>query len=297
MTVAETGVLGVGVLYTPALQALLHAELDLVDYVEVIPDMAQTDLGAGRSPRFADVQSWIEMFDWLQARRPLVAHNIGLSIGTAALWDAAYLARLDEWQQRYRFQWHSDHLSFSQVTGHEGTAHSVGVALPVPYDEESLALISERVRVLQQRLQVPFLLENNVYYVEIPEQDMDEVEFLNRLVQSTGCGLLLDLHNLYTNARNHGFSAAAFVDRLDLSAVREIHIAGGNELAGMYTDSHAGPCPEPVWELLARTAPRAPNLRAITFEFHDSYFPVLGDDGVRRQLTRARDIWASHQVA
>ncbi len=286
--------LGVGILYTPALDSLLRSELELLDFVEVIPDMAQTDLGARCSPRFTEVASWAAMFDWLCPRRPLVAHNIGLSIGTADLWDTAYVARMACWQQRYNFRWHSDHLSFSQVTGHGGTAHSVGVALPVPYDHESLAMISERIRVLQRVLQVPFLLENNVYYVEIPDQEMDEVEFLNALVQRTSCGLLLDLHNLYVNARNHGFAAASFVDRLDLSAVVEVHIAGGNELAGMYTDSHAGHCPEPVWELLGQVAARAPHLQAITFEFHDSYFPLLGNRGVREHLRRAREIFANH---
>lgn len=288
--------LGVGVLYTPALSALLRSDLDLFDFIEVIPDMAQTDRGVGRTPRFTEVADWIDLLDWLAPRRPLVAHNIGLSVGSADLWDSQYVARLASWQDRYHFRWHSDHLSASQVVGHDGTAHSIGVALPVPYDHDVLRLVSERVVHVQAALGVPFLLENNVYYAEIPDQEMDEPEFLNRLVRNTGCGILLDVHNLYANARNHGFSALSFVERLDLSRVREIHIAGGNEFAGMYTDSHAGPCPEAVWQLLEAVVPRAPNLCAITFEFHDSYFPVLGDNGVRDQLQRARHVWNAAPV-
>jgi uncharacterized protein len=144
---------------------------------------------------------------------------------------------------------------------------------------------------MQDRLGSSFLLENNVYYTECPEQDLTEQEFFNELCTRTGCGVLLDVHNVYANSRNHGFDPVQFVDRLDLSKVWEVHIAGGNEFAGMYTDSHAGPCPDSVWDLLAHVVPRAPCLRGITFEFHESYFPELEAAGVRAQLARARDVW------
>lgn len=75
---------------------------------------------------------------------------------------------------------------------------------------------------------MPFLLENNVYFTDIPEQEMTEPEFLNALTAEAGCGLLLDLHNLYANARNHGIDTEAFLHELDLSRVVEIHVAGGN---------------------------------------------------------------------
>jgi uncharacterized protein len=283
--------LGVGVLYTPALSGFVRTDLELLDFVELIPDMAQSDQGAGHSPRFVELEMWTELFDWLAPRRPLLAHNIGLSIGSSDVFDPEYLAQLVRWQERYPFRWHSDHLSFSQVLGHDGAPHNVAVALPVPYDHDVLAMVAERVAFVRRALDVPFLLENNVYYTDLPEQEMDEPEFLNALAARTGCGLLLDVHNVYANARNHGFDASRFIDRLDLSRVVEVHVAGGNDLAGMYTDSHAGPCPEPVWELLAHVAPRAPNLRAVTFEFHDSYFPLLQAEGVRAQLARARDVW------
>jgi uncharacterized protein len=101
--------------------------------------------------------------------------------------------------------------------------------------------------------------------------------------------------NLYTNARNHGFDASAFLRALNLQAVVEVHVAGGSEFAGLYTDSHAGRCPQPVWLLLEEIMPRTPNLKGITFEFHDSYFPRLGADGLQEQLTRARAIWSRHR--
>jgi hypothetical protein len=235
----------------------------------------------------------MEMLTWLATRRPLIAHNIGLSLGSSDVFDREYIAQLAKWQERFHFRWHSDHLSFSQVTGHGGQAYNVGVALPVPYDEEALEMMVERIMTVQDAIGVPFLIENNVYYAPIPDEDMQETEFLNRLAQRSGCGLLLDVHNVYTNARNHGFSAGAFIDALDLDYVQEVHVAGGNELAGMYMDSHAGRCPQDVWDLLHHVASSASNLRAVTFEFHDSYFPGMGHEGVMEQIGRARDVWAT----
>jgi uncharacterized protein (UPF0276 family) len=281
------------VLYNPALPEFLRTSLDSLDYLEVIPDTFWTDRGAGSAPRYGELESWVEVLDWLVARRPVIAHNIGFSLGSAGRFDEQHVERIADWQRRYGFPWHSDHLSFVRIAGPEGhEAHNAGLAVPVPYDRELLELIAGRVEHIQRVVPIPFLIENNVYFVDIPEQEMSEPEFLNRLTARTGCGLLLDLHNLYANARNHGFDPHEFLDELDLSRVVEIHIAGGSELAGMYTDSHAGPCPEPVWELLQDVVPAAPELAAITFEFHDSYYPLLGVEGIRAQLDRARAIWA-----
>jgi len=259
-----------------------------------MPDTFQTDYGPGNNPRFADIDSSIEFLDWLADRRPLIAHNIGLSIGSAGIFDLDYVARLAHWQQTFRFLWQSDHLSFSQVRGADAHDYNAGLAVPVPYDTEVLDLIVQRVEQVQHTVPAPFLLENNVYYVDIPEQDMTEPEFLNGLSLLTNCGLLLDVHNLYVNARNHGFDPAGFIEQLDLTRVVEVHIAGGNELAGMYADSHAGPSPEPVWILLEQVVANAPNLCAITFEFHESYYPRLGVNGIQAELARARSVWKRH---
>jgi uncharacterized protein (UPF0276 family) len=284
--------LGVGVLYNPALPDFLRSDPDAFDYLEVIPEMFWTDRGMGNADRFTEIEATVEVLDAVAAERPVIAHSVGLSIGSADLFDRERIEQIDRWHARYHFPWHSDHLSFVRMGGPDGHEISAGLAVPVPYDEEVLDLIAGRVRTVQARVAAPFLLENNVYYIDLPEQEMSEPEFLNRLARETGCGLLLDVHNVYTNATNHGFDPHAFVGELDLSRVVEVHIAGGNEFAGMYTDSHAGPCPEPVWDLLARVVAGAPGLAGITFEFHASYFPLLGPEGIRRQLDRAREVWA-----
>ena len=258
--------------------------------------MFWTDRGKGTSPRYATLPSWTGVLDWIAAHGPVVAHNIGLSLGSAEHTDDEYIGQIASWHERYGFAWHSDHLSFVDVVGaHLGDEHNAGVPVPVPFDEEILDLISGRIEAVQAAIPAAFLVENSVAFIQIPGQDMSEPQFLNRLTERTGCGLLLDLHNLYANARNHHFDTDEFLAELDLSRVVEIHIAGGGELAGMWTDAHSGPPPPPVWELLRQVAPAAPNLRGVTFEFHDSYFPAMGEKGVRHQLELARAAWNPHR--
>lgn len=284
--------LGVGILYNPALPPFLAAHLDAIDFVSVIPDMFWRDHGAGAATRFQELPSWLDVMDGLATRVPVVAHDIGLSLGSAERWDEEYLEQLVRWQARYGFRWHGDHLSYVQVGAPSGMTHNAGMALPVPYDHEVLELVAGRTRAVGDALGVPFLVENGVAYAEIPEQDMDEATFLGALCRRGGCGLLLDLHNLHVDACNRGLDSHAVLARIDLAPVVEVHIAGGSELAGFYTDSHAGPCPEIVFELLDTVVQQAPNLAAITFEFHDSYYPRLKLPGILAQVERARAVWS-----
>lgn len=282
--------LGVGLLYNPALADYVRDLSDTFDYVEIIPEMFWTDAGRGAERRFVELPASVAQLERIVESRPVVAHNIGLSLGSADYFDDAYADHIAEWQERYGFAWHSDHLSFVRMTGADGHDHNAGLAVPVPYDVEVAEMIADRIRSVQARVHIPFLIENNVYFIDVPDQDMTEPQFLNDLARRSGCGILLDIHNLYANARNHRFDARQWLDELDLARVVEIHIAGGGELGGMYTDAHSGPCPEPVWDLLGEVVPRTPRLRGITFEFHESYYPAMGADGVARELERAADV-------
>jgi uncharacterized protein (UPF0276 family) len=223
-------------------------------------------------------------------RRPVVAHGIGLSIGSAHRFDIGHLKHLRRWHERLHFPWHSDHLAFHLVE-HGGVEINAGITMPLPRDREVLDLLRPRVARVQRMIDVPFLLENNVYYFDIPSSEMDEATFLNRLTRETGCGLLLDLHNVHTNAVNHGFDAASLVAALDLSTVGEIHVAGGMVVDGWYLDAHSDTVPDPVWALLEQTLPRCPNIGGVVFELFGSWFETVGDERVRRDLRRLRRLW------
>lgn len=279
---------GVGALFNPALADFVLSDAASLDYLSVIPDRSWVDHGPGTAPRFEDLPESARLFGETASRVPLVMHCIGMSICSADIFDVAYLDRLAQWRDRFACLWASEHLSYSRSgSGHESNA---AMALPSPYDRELLELLIPRVQVAQEWLDCPFLLENNVYYFTYPDQELTEAEFLNELTAHTGCSLLLDLHNVHTNAVNHGFDPIEFLASLDLRRVLEIHVAGGSEMMGFHTDSHTGPVPDAVWDLLRFVAPRAPALRGVTFEFHESSWPLLRSQGVAAQLDRARAI-------
>ena len=279
---------GVGVLFNPSMDRFLERSLHRLDYLSVIPDRAWVDHGVGAPNRFQPLPLSAGLLDEAARQLPIVLHSIGLSICSADIFDEEYARNLIEWAGRLRAPWISEHLSFSRIgTGHEVNA---AVAVPVPYDREVLELLVPRVQFFTNVLPCPFLLENNVYYFRFGDQDFSEEAFLNELCERAGCRVLLDLHNVYTNSVNHKFDAVDYIDGLNLECVSEIHIAGGVGMMGFHTDSHTGPVLDGVWALLEHAVPRARQLRGITFEFHESSYPLLGDSGILEQVDRARAI-------
>ena len=281
-----------GLAYQAPLAPLLAAAGAELDYVEVVPDILWTDLGQGAEARYIDDTAGRSALELACRGRPVVAHGIGLSIGSAGVFDAAHVEQVERWRRRLGFPWHSDHLAF-HLAEHDDRLMNVGITLPLPRDRESIELLVPRIREVQQRVPVPFLLENNVYYFDIPACEMDEATFLNTLCRESGCGLVLDLHNVYTNARNHGFDASALLAEFELGHVGEIHVAGGMELDGFYLDAHSDTIPDPVWALLEWTLPRCPNLGGVTFELFGSWFDSVGDARVTADLRRLRARWTS----
>ena len=197
---------------------------------------------------------------------------------------------LGRWRQRYGFLLVSEHLAAFRVRSAATVDHHSGLhILMLPWDDDVLAMLAERVAWSQDSLGAQLLLENGVAHhpgarqrhvqggVHEPTADAPQ------RVRAPP-----DMDTLYVNSVNLGIDADAFLDELDLSTVREIHVAGGNELFGVYLDSHAGACPEPVWRLLARAAPRCRSLACVTFEFHESYYPRLGEAGILAEIARIR---------
>ena len=189
----------------------------------------------------------------LRERYALSLHGVGLSIGAAAPLDEAHLQRLAVLIERYQPQAFSEHLAWSshdQVFFHD--------LLPVAYDATTLARVCEHIDRVQSRLQRQMLLENPATYVEFACSSMDEAQFLGEVVQRTGCGLLLDVNNVYVSSINHQRDPWTYIQSLPLHAVGELHLAGFAEDcdgagARLLIDSHGAPVDQAVWALYAQT--------------------------------------------
>src|SRR5262249_53131977 len=158
--------------------------------------------------------------------------------------------------------------------GEDGETLEVGVPLPLPATEEAVNLVAERSAAIRVRYGVPFLLENPAHYLPALGADPaigDEGGMMREITKRSGCFQLLDLHNVYCNSLNHRLESVSIVERMPLDRVLEIHIAGGSWNDGFWTDAHNGPVPEPVWELLEYTLPRAPNVAGVVFELLEEH--------------------------
>lgn len=282
----------VGLLYNPAVPLVLDALGARVDFVEVIPDRLWYDFGVDASHRFSHARAAVDRLRGYAEDRPVIGHGIGLSLPSAMPLDLGLLDEVAASHRDLRYLWYSEHLSMFLVPDGSVPNAQAGMGLPVLLGEETLGIVGAKVRQLQAALDREVLLENSTIFSAIPDAEMTEPAFFNRLHAETGCGMLLDLHNLYANTLNLGMSEQAYLSEIDPSIVKEIHLAGGDWLQGHYTDSHSRPTPPPVWEWAYEWAPRFPNLSAITFEYHESYHKRLGLHGVAQEIERMHDLAA-----
>ena len=235
-------------------------------------DLALTGAGIGlRAIHYADAISQPDAFAWAEVHpenymgaggpphhyltavrdtHPLSLHGVGLSLAGADPVDTGHLARLKTLIDRYEPVLFSEHLAWSS---HDG--QFLNDLLPVPYTEVSLQHLAGRIDQVQDTLGRSILIENPARYLTLSDSDMAETVFLELLVQRTGCGLLLDVNNVFVSAVNLGFDATGYIARFPAAAVGEIHVAGhapdpAQRETGLLIDSHDRAVDEQVWQLL-----------------------------------------------
>ena len=210
---------------------------------------AENYMGAGGPPH--------AQLGALRERYALSVHGVGLSIGSTRPLDRDHLARLKTLCDRYAPESFSEHLAWSS---HDGIY--LNDLLPLPYTRRTLARVAEHVDEVQSALGRQMLLENPSTYVRFSESNIPEVDFIAELSKRTGCGLLLDVNNVFVSARNHATEPLAYLDSFPLERVKEIHLGGHDEDvddAGvpLLIDSHGSPIVEDVWMLYAHVVARA----------------------------------------
>lgn len=211
----------------------LPAWLPHFDFFEVL---SENFMSFGGRPR--------EVLRRLAAEKPLVLHGVSLSIGSVDPLDESYLEALMGLIAEVRPLWFSDHLclsSFDEVDYHD--------LVPLPFTEDAVAHVAARVRAVQARAPIPFLLENPSYYIAYRDSEMSEAEFLREVALRADCGLLLDVNNVYVNASNHGYDPRAFIDALPLDRVVQLHMAGHLALPDVLIDTHGAPVAPAVMDL------------------------------------------------
>jgi uncharacterized protein (UPF0276 family) len=204
-----------------------------VDWFEVI---SENFMIAGGRP--------LIVLERARALAPVVLHGVSLSLGSVDPLNERYLRELGTLIDRCEPSWVSDHLCWGSVGGHY--AHDL---LPLPFTEEALAHVVERVRRVQDRLGRQLLVENVSSYLTFSHSTMPEWEFLTALAERADCGILLDVNNVYVSSVNHGFDADAYVRGLPPARVGQIHLAGHSETGTRLLDTHDGPVVPAVWDL------------------------------------------------
>ena len=195
----------------------------------------------------------------LRADYPVSFHGVGMSIGTTDKLDTEHLNSLKDLIHRYQPGMVSEHLSWSSVDG-----RFYNDLLPLPYTEESLRHLADQVNYVQDFLNHRILIENASTYLEYTDSTIPEWEFINSLAEQTGCGILLDVNNVFVSARNHGFDPARYIRKINKHHVGEIHLAGHTVKTFGETevriDTHNCLVCDEVWELyggaLKRLGPR-----------------------------------------
>ena len=255
---------------TPHFAHILDHEPD-VDWFEII------------SENFMDTEGRpLHVLDQVAERYPIVMHGVSLSIGSTDPLDFDYLRRLRQLAERVGAVWVGDHVCWTGVAGRNG--HDL---YPIPYNEESLAYVIDRIKIVQDVLERPLVLENPSTYLTFAASTLSEEEFIARMVEASDCALLLDVNNVYVTCRNHDLDPYAYLRSIPYERVVQIHLAGHTDKGTHCIDTHNDHVIDEVWELYGyvhrRTGGRATLLE---WDADIPEFPVLHAEVLKARAFR-----------
>ena len=223
----------------------------------------------------------LHFLDQVREHYPMVMHGVSLSIGGTDPLDFDYLARLRALAERVEPHWVSDHLCFTGV--HGVNMHDL---MPLPYTEETIRHVAERIRTVQDYLDRQILIENVSSYLTWQQSAISEWEFYSAVVQEADCLMLLDINNIFVSARNHHFDPREYLDGVPAGRVRQFHLAGHTEQGTIVVDTHDQPVVDGVWELYGHAIERFGPVS--TMIERDDNIPPLPD--LLAELDQARQI-------
>ncbi|MBI1349359.1 DUF692 family protein [bacterium] len=261
--------LGYGVgLRTPHFGYLLQNQAQ-VDWFEIISENFMDSRGRPRA-----------VLNHIAERYPIVMHGVSLSIGSTDPLDFDYLRRLKQLADEIHPAWISDHLCWTGVAGLNN--HDL---LPLPLNDDTLQHVAQRVIAVQDFLERPLILENPSSYVTFAASTLPEWEFLSELTAATGCGLLLDVNNVYVSSVNHEFDPLEYLQKIPADRVVQFHLAGHTNCGTHLIDTHDGPVIDPVWQLYHRAKERTGGCATLLeWDARIPEFPVM-----EAEINKARE--------
>jgi uncharacterized protein (UPF0276 family) len=245
------------------------AERPAIDWFEIL---TENFLDTGGRPAY--------VLDQVAERYPVVMHGVSMSVGSTDPVNFEYLKKVKRLAHRTNARWISDHLCWTGVSGLN--THDL---LPMPYTDESLRHVAGRVKIIADCLERPVFLENPSTYLEFSESTWNEWEFLAELTERSGCGLLLDVNNVYVSSFNHGFDPFEYVDRVPVDRVVQIHLAGHTNKGTHILDTHSDHVVDEVWQLYRRVYERMGGI-ATLLEWDEA---IPSFDTVHAEALKARN--------
>lgn len=221
--------------------------------------------------------------EWLSKNYPLYVHGLGLSLGTPGPLDAETLDQFAQVVSIANPDWISEHVAFTR-----SAEVDLGHLNPVAPTEQSLHILVDHARELMDRCQKPLILENVTSFLRLTGE-LSEPDFLNRLCDQAGCGVLLDVTNLLINARNHKFNELSWLQELDPRHIRQLHVVGYSLRGGVWHDNHGAAIQDELFQLIAEVV-QTTLVSAVIVE-RDMNFPPT--DELRRELSRLEEVCAT----
>jgi hypothetical protein len=226
--------LGIGLGLRIPHYSYIFANKPKIDFFEIISENFMVEGG----PPLENLKKILDHY-------PVVQHGVSLSLASAEETDWEYIKKLKKLTQITKTPYFTDHLCWTRFNSHN--FHDL---LPIPYTEEYALFIAEKAKIIQDKMGIPFGIENLSTYVAFESSEMEEWEFYNLVVEKSGCYMMLDINNIFVSARNHNFDARIYLDSIKWDRVLQCHIAGPTERAdGTFVDTHDSPVRPEVWDL------------------------------------------------
>lgn len=253
---------------------LTRPELE-IDWFETISENVMDSFGRPRM-----------VLEFIRKDYPVALHGVSLSIGSEDV-DRAYVRRLKTLADSIDPFLVSDHFCFSRADG--ANLHDL---LPLPFTREAVDRVVENVSVVQDILGRPVALENVSSYLVYKNSEMNEWEFLREVSVRSGCGILLDVNNVYVNARNHNFDPVAYIDNVPAERIRQIHLAGFTDKKTHFFDTHSAPVHAEVWNLFQRVVRRRPDVPVLVeWDENIPEFPDLEKEALKARRIKEESGW------